>query len=878
MMSEPVPGTMIGVYRLEQLLGEGGMGIVYRAVDTKLNRAVAIKFLPPDVADPSARRRFQREAQLASSLNHPHILTVHDADEFEGRQYLVSELVDGGTLRDWSKARRRDWREILETLVGVADGLAAAHDAGILHRDIKPENILLTKSGYAKLADFGLAKLQDSPVAPTRTDIERTRHGMIVGTVAYMSPEQAQGRPVDVRSDVFSFAVVLYELLADRRPFEANTDVDALYAIVNRAPDALPDALPQALRELVERALQKDPAVRVQTMRELVAELRQLVRHSAEMALPPRRAAAVARLAAAAALIVLIAAGIAMMLRRPTTVPLTPNQYIQLTNFADSATSPALSPDGRRLAFIRGPSSFFGPGHVWVKTLPDGDPVQVSHDVAAPKLAPQFTIDGTEISFSTGLNAASESMDTWITAVGGGQPRRLLQNAEGLTWFTGPGGERRVLFSEMTGMGGQMSIVASTADRRGARTVYAPRPPDGMAHRSYRSPDGKWVLAIEMDIHSWLPCRLVPFDGGSTGRQVGPVPAQCTDAAWSPDGNWMYFTAQTANGTHIWRQRFPDDAPEQVTFGTVTEEGIQFSPDGRSFVTSIGTSQSTLWIHDGRGDRQITSEGYSFMPSISPDGKKLYYLVRSNGLRAWNQGALWVADLDSGRRQPLFSDRQLLHYSLSADGQRIVFVTIDDQAHSPVWVAPLTNPTAARQISTANASFAYFGRPGEVVFGGAEDFAIMRITEGGGEPQKVIPTPLMPLGVSSDGEWIAVQDPRAWGALIVYPTRGGPPLRLCDRCAPPWGTETIPFYLGWSPDRKFLLWNFSGSMYSIPLAPGGMLPRIPALGLQSNAAVAALPGARLVTNEPHAFPGPNSSMYVVMKVTTQRNIYRVPVQ
>ena len=187
------PGTMIGVYRVEQPLGEGGMGVVYRAVDTKLNRAVAVKFLPAGVADSSARRRFQREARLASSLNHPHILTVHDADEFEGRQYLVTELVDGGTLRDWSKERRRDWHEIVATLVGVADGLAAAHEAGILHRDIKPENILLTRSRYAKLADFGLAKLLDSSVAPTRTDIERTRQGVIVGTVAYMSPEQLVG-------------------------------------------------------------------------------------------------------------------------------------------------------------------------------------------------------------------------------------------------------------------------------------------------------------------------------------------------------------------------------------------------------------------------------------------------------------------------------------------------------------------------------------------------------------------------------------------------------------------------------------------------------------------------------------------------------------
>ena len=170
-------------------------------------------------------------------------------------------------------------------------------------------------------------------------------------------------------------------------------------------------------------------------------------------------------------------------------------------------------------------------------------------------------------------------------------------------------------------VGGQMSIVSSTERRTALRNVYVPPPPDGMAHRSYRSPDGRWVLVVEMDVKSWIPCRLVPFDGSSIGKSVGPAPAQCTEAAWSPDGTWMYFTAMTATGVHIWRQRFPEGTPEQVTFGTSTEEGVHFAPDGRSFVTSVGTSQSTLWVRDSRGERQITSEGYSFMPSLSADGR-----------------------------------------------------------------------------------------------------------------------------------------------------------------------------------------------------------------------------------------------------------------
>src|SRR4029450_9203671 len=200
-MGEELIGQRLGVYEVQARIGAGGMGVVYRAVDTNLNRPVAVKVLSDEIADPAARRRFQREAQTASSLNHPHIVTVLDAGEFEGRQYLVTELIDGGTLREWLRGAPRGWRQVVELLNGVADALATAHQAGILHRDVKPENILVTRSGYAKLADFGLAKLQAEPPAADdtapRTDL-RTRQGVIVGTAAYMSPEAGVGQPLDV--------------------------------------------------------------------------------------------------------------------------------------------------------------------------------------------------------------------------------------------------------------------------------------------------------------------------------------------------------------------------------------------------------------------------------------------------------------------------------------------------------------------------------------------------------------------------------------------------------------------------------------------------------------------------------------------------------
>jgi serine/threonine protein kinase len=278
-------GSQIGPYRLEAKLGEGGMGIVFRAHDTRLNRPVAVKFLTGDLTDAAARRRFQREAQTASSLNHPHILTVHDAAEWRDRQYLVTEYLEGGTLKDWERGGKRTWQQVVDLLVGVADGLATAHAAGILHRDIKPANILLHRSGYAKLADFGLAKMAPNVVPGTadRTLTEGpTSPGMVVGTIAYMSPEQASGRPLDTRSDVFSFGVVLYEALAGRRPFAGATDLETLQTIVHGTAPSLTDDIPAQLRAVVTKAIEKNPADRYQSMQDMVLDLRRIARQSAE--------------------------------------------------------------------------------------------------------------------------------------------------------------------------------------------------------------------------------------------------------------------------------------------------------------------------------------------------------------------------------------------------------------------------------------------------------------------------------------------------------------------------------------------------------------------------------------------------------------------
>ena len=279
------PGERLGAYVVESELGAGGMGRVFLARDTRLQRRVAIKVLSSDIADRSARHRFENEAINVSALNHPHILTVHEAGETDGQLYLVTEFVDGGTLSNWVNSARPTWRQIAELLAGVGDGLAAAHAAGILHRDIKPQNVLVLTSGHAKLADFGVATLlAESSLgvdAATQTSF-KTDAGVVVGTLAYMSPEQAAGQPLDARSDIFSFGVLLYELLAGRRPFQGSTSVAVMHAIVHDPLPPLPDHLPTAIRAIVEKALEKEPSDRYQTMRDLVVDLRRAARPGAQ--------------------------------------------------------------------------------------------------------------------------------------------------------------------------------------------------------------------------------------------------------------------------------------------------------------------------------------------------------------------------------------------------------------------------------------------------------------------------------------------------------------------------------------------------------------------------------------------------------------------
>jgi Tol biopolymer transport system component len=694
---------------------------------------------------------------------------------------------------------------------------------------------------------------------------------------------------MDHRSDLFSLGAVLYEMATGRLAFAGATASETLDQILHAQPEAmarLNEQVPAELERVVRKCLEKDRERRYQSARELLVDLKNLKRDSdpsAKLTMAPQarwRRAMPWSLAVLMAFLLLLAGGALLLFRFPQPAEPARLEYTPLTNFADSAVAPALSPDGRMLAFIRGEETFVGPGEIYVKLLPDGEPAQLTHD-GSHKMGPTiFSPDGSRIAYTV------NTKDTWTVPVLGGEPSRMLVNASGLTWIGVAGaGQRRVLFSEWTGEGIHMGTFTSTESRSDERKVYLPADVNGMAHRSFLSPDHKSVLLVEMDLGGWLPCRLVPFDASSLGKSVGPSPAQCTDAAWSPDGKWMYFSANTGNGFHIWRQRFPDGRPEQITFGATQEQGIAFGPDGRSFVTSVGESQSTVWVHDSRGERQITSQGYAYLPSFSSNGKLLYYLQRSRANRRFVSGELWVTNLETGKRERLLPDFLMEHYDVSRDGNRVVFVMFDDTGHSPVWVATLDGSSPPRRLSSFDSVRALFDPSGGVLFVGGERSTsyLYHIKEDGTALRKVVPTPVLFIyGVSPDGKALALWVERS---VFVYRSEGDVPILICSGCATAGGENrgVTPSLLSWSPDGKFLYFQTislktSGQTFAVPLRPGQILPPLPSAGLgsgvESMANAAKLPGARLIP-EQRAFLSADPSVYAFLRVTTHRNIYRI---
>jgi serine/threonine protein kinase len=778
-MTQLGPGFEIGAYRIEALLGEGGMGVVYRATDTRLNRPVAIKFLSDDLADAAGRRRFQREAQMASSLNHPHIVTVHDIGEWEGRQYLVTEFVDGGTLKSWAKRERRDWRQVAELLAGVADAVAAAHEAGILHRDIKPGNILISKNGYAKLADFGLARWAES------SEETRTLTGVIRGTVAYMSPEQASGQTLDARSDIFSFGVVLYELLAGRRPLAGATNLETLDKIVHRTAPPLGAEAPAALRSIVEKALEKDPGERYQSMREVVVDLRRLGRKQDSVLATARPAKNwIRRLPWVLA--ALLVTGFVLWIRLRSAAqsgnPLDGARFARVTDFEGTQESPAISPDGKFVAFI---SDHEGAFNIWLGQTGNGNLQNLtrgkSGDVRGPLRNIGFTGDGSEIWI-----AGKQGRRLQLLPLIGGNPRDFLgEDAAEVAWSAD---SRRLVYH--TWKTGDALFVAD-GNGTNVRSLLPAGPPDEHRHFPVWSMDGRWVFFVRgrpatRDMDLWR----ISAEGGATERLTQLE----TDVAYPTplDIHTLLYTAHDKNGAGplLWALDLATKVSQRLSMGFDRYAAIAADADGRGLVASVVKSQASLWsvpiLSRPANERDAQPFPLPTARALAPRfaGATLFYLSSRDGADGlWSYRHGQAMEIWKGSDGALLSPP-----AISPDGSKVAIALRRNE--KLIWHVLAADGTQLRVLS------------GQVDSRGAASW-------------------------SPDSQWVVSGGTDSQGeGLFKIPVNGGPPVRLHS------GPALDPV---WSPAGDIIVYGGANVFTNVPLVgvrPDGTTVDLPVITLR----------------------------------------------
>jgi Tol biopolymer transport system component len=798
-------GTKLGPYEIQSPLGAGGMGEVYRARDSRLERDVALKILQSEVAnDPDLRARFEREARTVAALSHPNIVALYEVGNSNGVEYTVSELVDGESLRARLQQGSMRVRDVVELATQIADGMAAAHAAGIVHRDLKPENVMVTRDSRVKILDFGLArampgagrgsnKTSDAetislPATQATLDY-RTVPGMVLGTAAYMSPEQARGLEADYRADQFSFGLMVYEMLGGKQAFARGSAVETMAAIVRDEPEPLDSRVPAPLKWVVERCLEKDPARRYDSSRDLYQQLRTLRDHFSEaftssraQEVSPEVAAAaqagakrkgfgLAAMIGAAALAALLAGACAWWLH-PKSVQLSDYKY---TPFAMNASNPLWSPDGKMAAYS---GTVGADQQLFLRALDSPIPRRLTQ-TTGNALPLGWSPDSSHILYLQSVTTADADSVLSIATVGG-QPELLwtLPKGNDLCAVTPDGKAGVILFKGEDNLYDlYISDPIGSPLRRYSSSAVTSHA--YFNHPQIRfSPDGKQLLLIRFGDKIGYEGWLLPWPSGSgTPRRVlSTLPHEGTPQfGWMPDSR--HIMAATVNGIgttqHLFLADTRSDDWQEITQGTGMEATPSVAPDGSSILFAESNTDldiMSMSIADGSARPLIVTARSEFHPAWAANADSLVYVSDRLGTED-----IWLHTKD-GQDRPLVTrasfpsdpPKWMFAPVLSPDGTRVIFVSVPVTNDSGLWEVAVSGGAPVRLLNSSESSKAQF--TGDWSPDGSQ-FAFLTVEPDGGRLLNVVRTSggavgqkLTQVGVggvpswSPDGKWIAYSD------------------------------------------------------------------------------------------------------------------------